>query len=183
VATAPLAELAGGPADGAFSRFGVMFFLDPVAAFANVAAALRPGGRISLVVWQEAERNPWAFVPAEASAGPLGTTWEPPQSGQPGPYGLADPEQVRAILEGAGFSGVHLGSFSSAAVLDVDDLDDDVVRLLSIGPMRRAWDDADDAGRAAAVAAVREAVQPYRDGDVYRLPGAVWVVTAATRAR
>ena len=68
VATADLAGVAGGPVDGAFSRFGVMFFVDPVAAFANVAAALRPGGRLSLVVWQPLEDNPWWLVPSQAAA-------------------------------------------------------------------------------------------------------------------
>jgi len=180
VGAAPLAELAGGPVDGAFSRFGVMFFLDPVAAFANVAAALRPGGRMSLVVWQGVEANPWMFVPTLAAVGPLGSTWVPAGPDDPGPFSLAEPDRVRSILSSAGFTGVDLAGFSSGASLRTEALDEDVARLLQIGPMRSAWDEADDSGRSAAVAAVREAVQPYRDGDAYRLPGAVWVVTAAT---
>jgi SAM-dependent methyltransferase len=178
VATAPLAELAGGPVDGAFSRFGVMFFLDPVAAFANVAAALRPGGRVSLVVWQGVQANPWMLVPTTAAVGPLGSTWVPAGPDDPGPFSLADPDRVRSILGAAGFTDVELAGFSSGADLRADAVDEDVARLLQIGPMRSAWDEADDAARSAAVAAVREAVQPYRDGDRYRLPGAVWVVTA-----
>jgi SAM-dependent methyltransferase len=178
--TAPLAELAGGPVDGAFSRFGVMFFLDPVGAFANVATALRPGGRVSLVVWQGVEANPWMLVPTLAAVGPLGSPWVPPGPDDPGPFSLADPDRVRSVLGSAGFTDVDLGSFSSGAHLRVDAVEDDAARLLQIGPMRGAWDEADDAGRASAVAAVRDAVQPYRDGDEYRLPGAVWVVTATT---
>lgn len=180
VATAPLAELAGGPVDGAFSRFGVMFFLDPVAAFANVAAALRPGGRVSLVVWQGVDVNPWMSVPTLAAVGPLGADWVPPGPDDPGPFSLADPDRVRSVLGSAGFADVGLAGFSSSADLRADALDEDAAHLLQIGPMRGAWDEAGDDGRVAAVAAVREAVQPYRDGDVYRLPGAVWVVTATT---
>ena len=176
--TASLAELAGGPLDGAFSRFGVMFFADPVAAFANVAAGLRPGGRLALVVWQPVQVNPWMSVPTLAAVGPLGATWAPAGPGQPGPFSLGDPDLVRSILDGAGFADVALDGFTSAAVLRAGDADDDVAQLLQIGPMRSAWDEAGDGARAAAVAAVREAVEPYRDGDVYRLPGAVWVVTA-----
>jgi SAM-dependent methyltransferase len=178
VAAAPLAELAGGPVDGAFSRFGVMFFLDPVAAFANVAAALRPGGRLSLIVWQPVQENPWMSVPTLAALGPLGATWAPAGPGAPGPFSLGDPDLVRSILGGAGFADVALDPFTSAAVIQADAADEELAELLQIGPMRTAWDEADDAARRSAVAAVREAVEPYRDGDAYRLPGAVWVVTA-----
>jgi SAM-dependent methyltransferase len=180
VGTAPLAELAGGPADGAFSRFGVMFFADPVPAFANVAGALRPGGRVSLVVWQGVEANPWMLVPTIAAVEPLGSTFVPAGPDEPGPFSLADPDRVRSILGAAGFTGVDLAEYSSGAELRADALDEDVARLLQIGPMRGAWDEAGEEARSAAVAAVGEAVRPYRDGDAYRLPGAVWVVTATT---
>ena len=176
--TAPLAELAGGPVDGAFSRFGVMFFPDPVPAFANVAAALRPGGRLAVVVWQPVQENPWMSVPTLASVGPLGATWVPAGPDEPGPFSLADPDRVRSILDGAGFVDVALDPFTSAAVFRAGAADEDVAQLLQIGPMRGAWDEAGEGARAAAVAAVREACEPYRDGDAYRLPGAVWVVTA-----
>jgi SAM-dependent methyltransferase len=179
VSSASLVELAGGPADGAFSRFGVMFFLDPVAAFANVAAALRPGGRVSLVVWQGVEANPWMLVPTLAAVGPLGSPWVPPGPDDPGPFSLADADHVRSTLGAAGFTDVGLAGFSSGASLRADALEEDAARLLQIGPMRGAWDEADDDARSTAVAAVREAVQPYREGDAYRLPGAVWVVTAS----
>ncbi len=179
VATAPLAELAGGPVDGAFSRFGVMFFVDPVAAFANVGAALRPGGRLSLVVWQAVQVNPWMSVPTLAAVGPLGATWAPAAPGEPGPFSLGDPDRLRSIFDGAGFVDVALDGFSSAAVLRAGAADEDVAQLLQIGPMRSAWDAADDDARREAVAAVRQAVEPYRSDDgSYRLPGAVWVVTA-----
>jgi SAM-dependent methyltransferase len=178
VATAPLADLAGGPADGAFSRFGVMFFVDPEAAFANVAAALRAGGRLSLVVWQPLACNPWWSVPTVAASELLDAPWAPPPPDQPGPFTLSEPERVRAVLAAAGFADVGVEGFSSAAVLRADSLDEDAGGLLRTGPMRSAWDGADEDARRAAVAAVRQAVAPYRDGDAYRLPGAVWVVTA-----
>ena len=178
VATADLAGLAGGPADGAYSRFGVMFFLDPVAAFANIAAGLRPGGRLALVVWQGPEVNPWAVLPGEVAAEPLGTTWAAPLPGQPGPYGLAEEDEVRSILGAAGFADVGLEGFTSAAVLEADDLDAETARLIAVGPMRTPWEAAGDDARRAAVAAVQEAMAPYRDGVCYRLPGAIWVVTA-----
>lgn len=182
VATADLAELAGGPADGAYSRFGAMFFVDPVAAFANIAAGLRPGGRLALVVWQGPEVNPWAVLPGEVAAGPLGTTWAPPRVGEPGPYGLADEDEVRSILGAAGFVDVALEGFTSAAVVRTDDVDAETARLIAIGPMRTPWEAAGEDARRAAVAAVQEAMAPYRDEGCYRLPGAIWVVTARTRS-
>jgi hypothetical protein len=117
-------------------------------------------------------------VPTLAAVGPLGATWAPAGPGAPGPFSLGDPDLVRSILGGAGFADVALDGFTSAAVLGAGAGDEDVAELLQIGPMRSAWDDAGDDARAAAVAAVRDAIEPYRDGDVYRLPGSVWVVTA-----
>jgi hypothetical protein len=156
-----------------------MFFPEPVAAFAHVAGALRPGGRLALVVWQPLEANPWWAVPARVAPGPLGTTWAPPATGQPGPFALADPERVRSVLGAAGFADVVVQGATSAARLGEETLDEDVVRLLQTGPMRTAWDQAGAEARSAAVAAVREAVAPFRSHDGgYALPGAVWVVTA-----
>jgi hypothetical protein len=133
---------------------------------------------VSLVVWQGVETNPWMLVPTLAAVGPLGSPWVPPGPDDPGPFSLADADRVRSVLGSAGFADVDLASYSSGAGLRAGALDEDAARLLQIGPMRGAWDEADEDARSTAVAAVREAVQPYRDGNVYWLPGAVWVVTA-----
>jgi SAM-dependent methyltransferase len=86
--------------DVAVSRFGVMFFSDPVAAFANVAGALRRRARVVLLVWQRRERNEWAVAIDDA----LGT---PPPIGSGEPFSLGDPAIMRAILEHAGFDAVR----------------------------------------------------------------------------
>jgi SAM-dependent methyltransferase len=178
-ATVDLADVAGGPLDGAFSRFGAMFFGDPVAAFANVAAALRPAGRLALVVWQLAEENHWNVVARRATDGILGEAPDPGPPGQPGPFGLADPALVRSVLGDAGFAGVEVRAFTSVDVLRADTLDEDISRLLQMGPMRTAWDAAGAEARAASVQAVRAALGPYAVGpDRYELRGAAWVVTA-----
>jgi SAM-dependent methyltransferase len=88
--------------DVAISRFGTMFFSDPAAAFANVATALRPGGRLVLLVWQRHERNEWA----RAIDAALGDAAQPPQPGAD-PFALGDPEATAGILDGAGFDGVR----------------------------------------------------------------------------
>ena len=88
--------------DVAISRFGTMFFSDPVAAFANIAAALRPEARLVLLVWQRHGRNEWA----RAIDAALGDATQPPQPGAD-PFSLGDAETTAGILEGAGFDGVH----------------------------------------------------------------------------
>src|SRR5215471_6517163 len=90
--------------DLAISRFGTMFFDDPAAAFANIGRALRPAGRLVMMVWQAHERNEWDVAIRESLGGPraLATI----ASGGPDPFSLADPPAVTEILEAAGFAGV-----------------------------------------------------------------------------
>jgi SAM-dependent methyltransferase len=90
--------------DLAMSRFGTMFFDDPVAAFAGIGRALRPAGRLVMMVWQAPERNEWDVAirqSLEAAEGPVAGA-----SGGPDPFSLADPPTVREILQAAGFAGV-----------------------------------------------------------------------------
>ncbi|HEV3378514.1 MAG TPA: methyltransferase domain-containing protein [Thermoleophilaceae bacterium] len=87
--------------DVAISRFGTMFFSDPGAAFANIAAALRPGARLVLLVWQAHEHNEWA----RAIDAALGDAAQPPPPGAD-PFSLGDAEATADILEDAGFDGV-----------------------------------------------------------------------------
>lgn len=95
----------GAPFDAAYSQFGVMFFDDPPAAFRNIRAQLRPGGRLAFACWRAAELNPWFLGPALAEFVP------PPPEPAPGkratgPFQLADAAATRALLEGAGFRQV-----------------------------------------------------------------------------
>ena len=96
-----------GAFDLAISRFGVMFFDDPVSAFANVGRALRSGGRVAFVCWQELPANEWIAVPAAAALAhvPMPDLGEP---GGPGAFAFADPDRVRQVLEDAGFARVDV---------------------------------------------------------------------------
>ena len=96
----------GAPFDVALSQFGVMFFDEPITAFANIRGHLEPGGRIAFACWQAGERNPWFFAPALAALLP------PPPAPAPGkaptgPFAFADPEHTSAILRSAGFLDVR----------------------------------------------------------------------------
>src|SRR5207302_1573289 len=89
--------------DAAYSRFGVMFFGDPVAAFTNLRRALRPGGRLAFVCWQNVFANEWMLVPGAAAASVTGSLPQMPEPDAPGPFSLAEPDRVRSILGAAGF--------------------------------------------------------------------------------
>ena len=95
-----------GKFDLVFSRFGVMFFDDPAAAFANLHAALQKGGRLCAAVWGPFDENTWASVPLRVVRrhfpGP-----DRPASG-PGPFGLSDPDRLVRLLAGTGFTGVSV---------------------------------------------------------------------------
>jgi len=164
--------------DAVHSRFGVMFFPRPELAFANLAASLRPGGRLACVVWGELGDNPWMFVPTLAAAPVLGAELQLPGPAEPGPFSLADPEQLRSLLSGAGFVDVTIEDVHSARLLHADSVDDEIRTLLEVGPVAEAYQAAEDAVRSAAVAAVVDAIEPFREDEGWRLPGVARVAAA-----
>jgi SAM-dependent methyltransferase len=165
--------------DAAFSRFGVMFFLDPGAAFANIARALRPGGRIAWAIWGPVHDNPWLSVPVAAAAAVLQVEVADAGADRPGPFFLADRERVSGLLREAGFSDVAIGDLAGGRQIGAATADGDIHAMLDeIGPISEAYNAADDWTRRAAVAAVRAAIEPYRNAAGWRLPGAALQVTA-----
>jgi SAM-dependent methyltransferase len=166
--------------DALFSRFGVMFFEDPPTAFANLARALRPGGRIAFACWQAPAANLWVSVPMAALAAvvPLPA---PPPPGAPGPFAFADPEHVRDILAKAGLADIEVrGEQLPMAFGGVDDA---AAFLTDLGPASRAVREANGGEplRAKAQAAIRDAIAPHARGGRVELPSAIWVVTARKR--
>lgn len=165
--------------DVLFSRFGVMFFIDPVAAFTNLHRALRPGGRIAFVCWQSLPQNPWMFVPVMAAAQHIALP-PPPAPGAPGPFAFADADHVRRILTDAGFADVDLESVETTLnVGGGTDLDAVVDFLLQMGPAAAALRDAAPTQRPTVATAVRESLVPYyEEGQGVRMAAAAWIVTA-----
>jgi SAM-dependent methyltransferase len=164
--------------DVLYSRFGVMFFADPPAAFTNLRRALRPGGRLAFVCWQAATDNPWMLVPMAAALQHLPPP-ELPAPGAPGPFAFADPERVRGILAAAGYADVSLEPVQMTLTIGGGDLDQTVDFLLQMGPTARALRDTTDAAVVTRVAAaVREALLPYATPDGVRMDSASWIVTA-----
>jgi SAM-dependent methyltransferase len=171
-----------GSHDLVYSRFGVMFFQDPTAAFANLRTALRPGGRVAFACWQEVGRNPWMLVPLMAAAKFVSLP-APPAAGGPGPFAFADPEHVRTILADAGFADISVASHEAELTLaGGGDLERVVDFVLQMGPAGQAFRELDAASQCEARAAVQEALEPYSTPDGVKLASAIWIVSASNTA-
>jgi SAM-dependent methyltransferase len=166
--------------DVLFSRFGVMFFADPAAAFAHLHSALRPGGRLAFVCWRTLRENPWATVPSEAAATVLGPP-EPTPPGAPGPFAFGDASRVSTILEGAGFREVALRPFDTHNSFGGGgSLADAAVAVARLGTLSRLLVGQDESIVRRVLVAVEAALPPFvNDRGGVSLPAAAWVVTAA----
>jgi len=168
---------ASGSRDAVISRFGVMFFDDPVAAFTNIAGALRPGGRVAFACWKELAANEWMLVPGMAVAEHLPLNVGAP--GAPGPFAFGDPDRVREILGGAGLSAIEVTAIDDSLLLGGRaTLDEAVEFLRGTGMARVLFADAEPEVVERAIDSVREALVPYVTPDGVRLGAGVWLVTA-----
>ena len=165
------------------SRFGVMFFGNPVAAFQNLRQALRPGGRLAMLCWRPAPDNAWVAVPRTAILQVVPAP-EPTPPDAPGPFAFADAARVGAILAQAGFAAV--ASVAIDAVLDTATtegdaaaaLEDAVQFAVGFGPASALLRDIDEPTRERAVSAVREALRDRAGGAQPSLEAACWLFTA-----
>jgi ubiquinone/menaquinone biosynthesis C-methylase UbiE len=159
--------------DVAISRHGSMFFADPVAAFATIASALKPGGRLALITWQAQKRNEFRTAVHAALAG-----WRPlaePPAHAPSPFSLSDPERVREVLGAAGFEDVALREVREPMCFG--DTVDEAYEYLSahFGPVTA---DYDEELKARAFAALHADVAAHLTGDGVLYGSAAWLVTA-----
>lgn len=160
--------------DTVMSRFGVMFFADPVRAFANLRRATRPAGSLRCVVWRSAEENPF-MTTAERAAAPLLPDLPTRPADGPGQFAFADPDRVRGILSDAGWSRVSIDPVDIACSLPAADLDAYIGRL---GPVGMTLQKHDAAAVAEVVGAVRPAFAPFIHGDAVRFVAACHLVGA-----
>lgn len=179
LADAQTAVFAGPPFDVVFSRFGVMFFADPVAAFVNLRAALRPGGRLGFVCWRPMRDNAWIMAPLTAAMPHLPAPLEPPLPDAPGPFAFADGARTRGILERAGFVAVDVAPYDCELTLGTgSSLDDAVETALQIGPLGRALSAAGDDLCETIRGVVREALARHEGPRGVTLSAAAWLVRA-----
>ena len=160
--------------DMLISRFGVMFFDDPVHAFANLRRAATNDAEIGFIAWRSAAENPF-MTTAERAAAPLVPTLPPRRTGAPGQFAFANSDHVRRILEASGWTEIDIRPIDVECALPETDLLRYVTRL---GPVGMILQDVDDNTRARVIPTVRAAFDPYVHGDDVRFIGACWMIAA-----
>ena len=160
------------------SQFGTMFFDDPAAAFANLARAARPGGRLAMVVWASFEDNEWVTAMVRALAGDAPPPVPPADA--PGPFALSAPDRVRGLLTGAGFAGVELDAVHGEASWGAD-VEDAYPFVLGGGMARRTLAAMPEADRPAARDRLYATLAEHATPDGVRFRSASWLVTARRR--
>ena len=165
----------GSSIDVLVSSFGAMFFGNPARAFTNLAGALRPGGRVGLLAWRELGRNEW--VTALRGALAAGRTLPSPPAGAPGPFGMADADQVRSLLTGVGLVDVQLDEVDEPIELG-SDADDAYAYVAGMGFTRALTADLDPATRAAAFESLRATLAAAQRDGVVRFGSSAWLITA-----
>ncbi|WP_328540341.1 class I SAM-dependent methyltransferase [Streptomyces sp. NBC_00344] len=168
-----------GAFDIVISRFGVMYFADPVAAFTNIGRALRPGGRLAFICAAEARTNEWLeAIMTLRDILPVGDFGAP---GSPGMFSLSDPDLTCAMLAGAGFE--HIG----AERLEVygtwgQDADDTAAFLLGSGPGRHLTSQVTPPIRDRAGRRLADSLRAHRKNGELRLRSTAWLITADRRS-
>jgi SAM-dependent methyltransferase len=170
-ATLPLRNL---DAELIFSRFGVMFFGDPVTAFTNLRTVLLPGGRLRFACWRPIRENPWLQIPLHAVYEHVPRIPKPDPE-EPGPFSFADPERVTRILTAAGFTPPSFTALDIQVDLTAGGTPEDAaIQASEMGPARRALENQPDNVQAAALASIRRALASAGTS----LAGGVWLVAA-----
>ncbi|PFH30141.1 class I SAM-dependent methyltransferase [Burkholderia sp. JKS000303] len=156
------------------SRFGVMFFDDPVRAFANLRHAARENAQLRFIAWRSAADNPF-MTTAERAAAPLLPNLPARQPGAPGQFAFGDRQRIASVLSDSGWADVEIEPLDMACALPVRALDDYIARM---GPVGLALQQADDATRRRVADTVRAAFERYVQGTDVRFDAACWLVTA-----
>lgn len=161
-----------------FSRFGVMFFVDPVAAFRNIRNAAVPGGRLAFICWRAPQENEWVSL-SYAAAKPFLPERKPVHPNAPGPFAFADADRLQGILCDAGFSEIGIVPFDGMMDLGSAPQNASFQVTQLMGPVSRALQGADDAIRAKVEDVVAEALASVQIGtENIRLGMACWLVSA-----
>ncbi len=162
--------------DMIISRFGVMFFDDPVRAFANLRRAASDDAGLRFIAWRSAAENPF-MTTAERAAAPLLPNIPARRPDAPGQFAFADQGRVHRILEESGWAGIDIRPIDVACTLPEKEL---VRYLTRLGPLGGVLHEADDETRARVIDTVRPAFDPYVDGAEVRFTAACWMVSART---
>lgn len=164
--------------DVVISRFGVMFFEDPTAAFANIRHQIQPTGRMTFICWQAVHLNDWAFAPLQAALPLLKEPLPQPDPTAPGPFAFSDRDRVESILAGAGWQDITVEPFAPQIALPGDDVTSSARFMLQLGPLSRLIA-AQDLDPEPIEAALEERLSENltADGRIM-MNSACWVVSA-----
>lgn len=169
-------DLGAGVFDLVSSRFGVMFFADPVSAFRNIRRAMTAKGRLAFVCWRDWRLNEWVRVPVGAVRPHV-----PPQAplgpDDPGPFAFANLARIRTILAAAGFDAITARPLELTGEFG-ETLEDGVQYMMGFGPISRMLSPASELERARAKAALTEALRPYAAKGTITMGVSQWLVTA-----
>ena len=165
---------APGKFDALVSRFGVMFFADPVAGFANLRGAARPGGQLRFAAWRGTADNPFQ-VAAEEAARPLLPELPPRNPGEPGQFALGDRDRVFSILKESGWAAIEIEPVDVVCRFARAGLE---TYIAVMGPVGRVLQQADDGMRARVMAAMRPAFNAFVEGDEVCFTAACWMANA-----
>ncbi|GAA5057946.1 ubiquinone/menaquinone biosynthesis C-methylase UbiE [Thermocatellispora tengchongensis] len=160
--------------DAIISRFGVMFFDDPVRAFANLRRAAKSGADLRFIAWRSATENPF-MTTAERAAAPLLPNLPTRRPDGPGQFAFADRSKVHHILEESGWTEIAIHPIDVPCTLPEREL---VGYFTRLGPVGLVLHEADDRTRAQVIETVRAAFEPYVHGEEVRFTGACWLVSA-----
>lgn len=173
----------GGPYDFAFSRFGTMFFMMPGAAMRNIRKALKPGGELTMIVWRRREDNPWLHD-AELRVKQIVPVVSHEDTDQvhcgPGPFSMAGPDMVSAMLRSAGYDRIAFERFDADICIGKD-VAEAIEFAMALGPAGEVMRLAGEEGqrkKPEVVAALRETLTPYSRADGVWAPSSTWFVTA-----
>ncbi|GLC97450.1 hypothetical protein Tamer19_68590 [Cupriavidus sp. TA19] len=165
---------APGTFDAIVSRLGVMFFTDPVAAFANLRLAAKAGAALRCIAWRGAAENPF-MTTAERAAAPLLRNLPPRPPGGPGQFAFGDRQLVRSILEDSDWTAIDITPIDVACALPAHALED---YFTNLGPVGLALRDADAGTRDQVVEVVGNAFRPYMRGQTVHFTAACWMIAA-----
>ena len=173
-----------GDFDMVFSRFGTMFFSNPVAALKNMRRALKPGGRLTHIVWRERADNPWLSAARDVVLRHLPPPGEDAQTCGPGPFSMADREMVAGQMRAAGYAEIAFERVD-AMVRMGDDIEDAIGFQIALGPAGEVYREAGALAEAKAAeirADLAALLRPHVSDDGIWMGSSSWVISASNPA-
>jgi SAM-dependent methyltransferase len=167
---------AGANADLVFSRFGVMFFDDPTAAFVNIRLGVKTGGRLAFVCWRSLPENEWLAAPLAIAAKHLPPV-DPMPENAPGPFAFSDPSRVQTLLSASGFQDV-LFEPDTREIAIAGGAAEAVDFYADFGPVADRLRETDESVKAAIFSDLEGILSAHEKDGAVHLGAAVWIVTA-----